>query len=111
MITEEHGNYVPEGRLCHNEYCHQDGCPYNSTWHPNHPPQLKRGTTELANGDGECSFEHVHDDAARVQIRDKAHDIRLEVWNSLPEVVKKDPKCGYTEKKADYDKTKKSKGG
>ena len=111
MITEEHRDYVPEGRLCHNEYCRQDGCPYNSARHPNHPPKLKPGTTEPANGDGECSFEHVQDDAARIQIRDKAHELRLEVWNSIPEAMKKDPKCGYAKKKADYDKTKKSKGG
>jgi hypothetical protein len=89
----------------------QDGCPYNAARHPSHPPQYIRGTTNLANGDGECIFEHILDDEERIKIRDKAYLIRLEIWDNHPEAVKKDPKCGYVKKAAHYDKSKKSKGG
>ena len=52
MILEDHGDSAPESRLCHHEYCRQDGCPYNAARHHSHPPQLIRGTKNLANGDG-----------------------------------------------------------
>ena len=59
---------------------------------------------------GECNFAHIHDDDVRAQIREKAHAIRLEVWNGLPDAAKKDPKCSYAEKALAYEASKK-KGG
>jgi hypothetical protein len=76
---------------------------------------MRRGTTvTLRNSSGARKIwpaATALDDEERIKIRDKACLIRLEIWDSLPEAVKKDPKCGYAKKATDYDKNKKSKGG
>ena len=66
----------------------------------------KRDNKTLVNETGECGYCHVEDEDAREQILKKAHAIRVDIWNSLSEAVKKDPKCKIAEKEATYKASK-----
>lgn len=106
MVRTDHPNAAPPGQLCLSDLCRTEGCGFNAARFPNHAPMTKRNNQTLVNDTGECGYMHIDDDAVREQVLQKTHAIRLDIWNSLSDEVKMDPKCKIAEKEAAYKASK-----
>ena len=103
MVKEDHPGAAEDlDRLCFSEVCREEGCRFNKERFPDHPPMMKRDKKSLMGGTGECGFCHIDDNQLREEILQKAHTIRVDIWDNLSEAIKKDPKCRYDAKAEAY---------
>ena len=103
MVKEDHPGAVEDlDRLCFSDLCREEGCRFNKERYPDHPPMMKRDKKSLVGGTGECGFCHIDDNQLRDEILEKAHTIRVDIWNNLTDAIKKDPKCRYEAKAEAY---------
>jgi hypothetical protein len=108
MVGDDHpGAALDTDRLCLSDICRQEGCRFYAARFPDHPPMRKRDKDKtLMNGTGECGYCHIDDEKVREEVLKKAHAIRVDIWDSLDDDVKKDNKCRYDAKAAAYKASK-----